>query len=96
MPVFVAASLQKFWLIESAAEKDQSVLQTTGATANQPDSQLSRRRGLSVSPDGKLLVVSNRTNGSLFVLKAALPTLAGAETNSFRSLSQLIWRLRGI
>jgi WD40 repeat protein/serine/threonine protein kinase len=52
-----------------AADKDQSSLQRLGQlrvsrTHNYPAS------GLSVSPDGKLLVVSNRTNGSLFVLKA--------------------------
>ena len=52
-----------------AIEKEQSTLLRLGQlrisrTHNYPAS------GLSVSPDGKLLVVSNRTNGSLFVLKA--------------------------
>ncbi len=38
--------------------------------------------GLSVSPDGKLLVVSNRTNGSLFVLKA-ISASPDAENDQF-------------
>ena len=61
-----------------AAENDQSSLQRLGQlrisrTHNYPAS------GLSVSPDGKLLVVSNRTNGSLFVLKAAGADANGAD-----------------
>lgn len=63
-----------------SAEKDQSVLQRLGQLRisrahNYPPSRLS------VSPDGKLLVVSNRTNGSLFALKS-LPTLA-ADSKQF-------------
>ncbi|MFO1001671.1 MAG: WD40 repeat domain-containing serine/threonine-protein kinase [Planctomycetaceae bacterium] len=64
-----------------AAEKDQSSLLRLGQLRisrahNYPAS------GLSVSPDGKLLVVSNRTNGSLFVLKAATPA-ADTENEKF-------------
>ena len=64
-----------------SANKDQSALQRLGQLRisrahNYPPS------GLSVSPDGKLLVVSNRTNGSLFVLNAQ-PTLIGAEGKQF-------------
>lgn len=63
------------------AEKDQTSLQRLGQLRisrahNYPSS------GLSVSPDGKLLVVSNRTNGSLFVLKAN-STGADAANNQF-------------
>ena len=64
-----------------SANKDQSALQRLGQLRisrahNYPPS------GLSVSPDGTLLVVSNRTNGSLFVLNAQ-PTLIGAEGKQF-------------
>lgn len=64
-----------------SASKDQSAPQRLGQLRisrahNYPPSRLS------VSPDGKLLVVSNRTNGSLFVLKAQ-PTVAGVEDKQF-------------
>ena len=64
-----------------SANKDQAALQRLGQLRisrahNYPPS------GLSVSPDGKLLVVSNRTNGSLFVLKAQ-PTVVDAEGKLF-------------
>jgi WD40 repeat protein len=61
-----------------SAEKDQPPLQRLGQL------RISRAhnyppKGLSISPDGKLLVVSNQTNGSLFVLKAITTNPGGAD-----------------